>query len=171
MVRNEVYALCIDPAKKLSLDPIILTALCEQESSYDSRAMRMEPGFYRRYVKPLDYSPPTGLMFATSFGLTQVMGLNLHTMGLFRAAYKAYWVRGATPPQNSPTLPAVVASALENYLYEPQMQIEYGARWLAPLIEKHGVEKGLLRYNGGVDPLYAHRVLNRADNIRKELGL
>jgi len=61
-------------AVKHGLDPALVCAVCEQESSWDTWAYRYEPAFERRYC-------PGRPIAATSFGLMQVMALVAEEMG------------------------------------------------------------------------------------------
>jgi soluble lytic murein transglycosylase-like protein len=72
-----------DHAKKCNLDPALVCAVVEQESSWSPWAMRFEPGFLRRYIKPpVPEAPTTGeIARATSWGLLQIMGQVALEMG------------------------------------------------------------------------------------------
>jgi soluble lytic murein transglycosylase-like protein len=118
------------------IDPALLCALVEHESSWDVWAMRYEPDFYDRYVKPL-----TGMSItektarSTSFGLTQCMGQVARELG-----FTQKWL---------------------SELCDPVTGLEYGARKLKKCLDAAAGSTvvALLRYNGGGDASYADAVL------------
>ena len=56
------------------LDPALVCAVVEQESAWDTHAIRYEPGFRTRYVAPLGLPPTEEVARSISWGLMQVMG-------------------------------------------------------------------------------------------------
>lgn len=143
-------AACLDLCKKIApkygLDPILLLALIEQESSYDEKAIRLENGFYRRYVKPQGLSPSVSVLLSASYGLTQCMGWTLHEMNYF-----------------APTTNSEIARQIDEYILDPSAQIEYGARWLKKKQSSGTIEDGLRRYNGSA--LYPPQVMVRYNKL------
>lgn len=61
-------------AQQHSLDPALVCAVIEQESSWDTHAIRYEPAFRSRYVVPLELAPTEEIARSISWGLMQVMG-------------------------------------------------------------------------------------------------
>ena len=63
-------------AAKYSLDPLVVCAVAEQESAWNPFAVRFEPAFLSRYVKPQIPAAPTTkeITRSCSFGLLQIMG-------------------------------------------------------------------------------------------------
>lgn len=158
MTRDQVYNICKDIAGKYAFDPILILALCEQESSYDETAMRLEQGFYQRYVKPQELASSVKAIFSTSWGLTQVMGQSLHEMQFFQpTADKTVW----------PNL--YVAHQIDQFMVQPRLQVEYGCRWLKHKQTLGGkvsdIETALRRYNGSAD--YPPLVFARRDKLRQ----
>lgn len=70
------------------LDPdALMLAWVAQESSWDPFAVRFEPAFFRRYVKPHLADPiirREAVERATSFGLLQLMGQTAREIGFTR---------------------------------------------------------------------------------------
>jgi len=57
------------------LDPALVCAIVEQESSWNPWAIRYEPAFYQRYITPMQGLTATeGYSRAFSWGLMQLMG-------------------------------------------------------------------------------------------------
>jgi len=125
-------------ATKYGLDRYLVCAVIEQESAWNPWAVRFEPGFLDRYVKPVDPAKPTTreILHACSFGLMQVMGLVAVGLGFSG-----------------------------NYLTElcdPDIGVDFGCRKLQQCVNTHGdAETALLAYNGGGDPDYPKQVLAR----------
>ena len=111
--------------------------MIEQESAWDTHAMRYEPGFRLRYVAPLRLPPSEEVARSISWGLMQVMGqvAREHEFsGKFLSA-----------------------------LCDPATGIEIGCRVLAAKLAGAAgdVSRGLQVWNGGANPDYAAQVLAR----------
>lgn len=123
---------------KYHLDPAMICAVCEQESSWNPWASRFEPAFEARYIKPAIPAMPTTaeLEEAMSFGLMQVMG----------EVAKEFGFQGTDYPR----------------LCDPDTGVDFGCRKLLRCFSIHGAdENGLLAYNGGSNRLYGQQVLAR----------
>ena len=126
-----------DAATRHSLDPALVCAVIEQESAWDTHAMRYEPGFRLRYVAPLRLPPSEEIARSISWGLMQVMGqvAREHEFsGKFLSA-----------------------------LCDPATGIEIGCRVLAAKLAGAAgdISRGLQLWNGGANPDYAAQVLAR----------
>lgn len=137
-------------AKAHGLDPALVCAVAEQESSWNTFALRYEPGFLARYVSPL-YT--AGKINATeayarsmSWGLMQVMGQVAREQGL----------------------PDSLSIA---QLCDPATGLEYGCRVLKAKLAYAATVPGiapvdvtaraLLFWNGGSNKDYPAQVLAR----------
>ena len=130
-----------------SLDPALVCAVIEQESSWNPFAMRYEPAFFAKYVAPLytnnKVSASEAYARGFSWGLMQVMGQVAREFGF-----------------DAPFLSA---------LCDPEQGIAIGCKVLrrkfdamACLPGQAGdVTRGLLAWNGGGNPAYASQVLAR----------
>jgi soluble lytic murein transglycosylase-like protein len=141
MEREEIIRLAREVAAQHGLDPGLVCAVCEQESGWDPWAIRYEPIFYERYLRPMvdggELSDATEARArAFSWGLMQVMGQTARENGYSRH------MAG---------------------ICEPETGLEVGCRVLAgKLAEARGdVERGLLLWNGGADTAYPAEVLAR----------
>lgn len=116
------------------LDPALVKAICEQESSWKPGASRYEPGFEKKYLKKLNL--PDSKARATSYGLMQILGQVARELGY--------------------------SGPLEG-LYKPSLSLRYGCLKLASCLKKSkgDVTAALLAYNGGSRPEYAKEVLAR----------
>lgn len=151
MQKVEVYELCKLVAPLYDLEPLLVLAVCEQESNYDHRAVRLENGFYRHYVRPKGWSLPTAVMMSASYGLMQTMGLILWEQGMFTSIE-----------------PEDVAETLALYEDDPKKQLEYGCAWLQRKVGGGKVADGLLKYNGGGNPEYPAEVMKRYARLWEE---
>jgi soluble lytic murein transglycosylase-like protein len=135
---DRLIALARKIAAEHQLYPELVCAICEQESSWDPWAIRIEPRFYEKYTKPMLLSDTEEYSRAISWGLMQVMGQTAREHGF-----------------------------LGHFLSElchPPVGLEIGCRVLAHKLaaaEGH-VEKALLLWNGGANKHYAVEVLARA---------
>jgi soluble lytic murein transglycosylase-like protein len=124
------------------LDPALVAAIIEQESSWNPWATRYEPMFYSHYIQPLLNNGTVqnlteATMRSTSFGLMQIMGQVAREHG--------YQGRFLTE------------------LCDPDIGVDYGCRKLKKCLDKAGGEivKALLMYNGGNNTNYPIQVQER----------
>jgi soluble lytic murein transglycosylase-like protein len=144
IVPSEVIDLARQIAAEHALDPALVCAVIEQESAWNSWAVRYEPGFLSRYVAPLytagKLSATEAYTRAMSWGLMQVMGQVAREFGFKE--------------------PSLVE------LCDPATGVEFGCRILAARLTKAkgDVPAALLAWNGGADANYPAEVLARKRN-------
>jgi hypothetical protein len=133
----DLIALARTAALKHSLDPALVCAVAEQESSWDTHAIRYEPGFRTRYVAPLGLSPTEEIARSISWGLMQVMGQVAREHGFQEKFLSA--------------------------LCDSVAGLDIGCAALAAKIAAAGgnVSGALTMWNGGANPNYAQEVLAR----------
>src|SRR5271169_4119181 len=138
----EIIALARTVASDHELDQALVCAVAEQESAWDSDAMRYEPEFRARYVAPLQLPPTEEIARSLSWGLLQVMGQVAREHGFTGKFLSA--------------------------LCDPSAGLEIGcAVLIAKLAQSSGdITKALLLWNGGGNPDYATEVLARTDKFR-----
>lgn len=133
-----LIALARSIAQRHSLDPALVCAVVEQESAWETHAIRYEPFFRTRYVAPLHLPPTEEVARSISWGLMQVMGQVAREQGF--------------------------AGKFLSELCEPAMGLEIGC---AALAAKFAAAEGdparaLALWNGGANTDYASQVLARA---------
>jgi len=133
-------------ANAAGLDPAVVCAVVDQESAWNTWAMRYEPLFFAKYVAPLYTNNKVGATEAYargfSWGLMQVMGQTAREMGV-----------------TSPHLSA---------LCDPATGLAVGCKLLKKKLESSNGElgKALQSWNGGGNPDYAEEVLARLPRYR-----
>jgi len=141
--------MALEAAARHGLDGPVVCAVCEEESgrrdggggreTWNPWAMRFEPAFESRYVKPAIPTMPTTeeMAEAVSFGLMQIMGETAREFG-FKGRYLTE-------------------------LCDPATGLEYGCRKLRRCFDNAAGDVGaaLLHWNGGSDPAYPSRVVAR----------
>ncbi len=146
MTREELIALAKEKAGEHNLYPELVCAVCEQESSWNSWAVRYEPGFLSRYVAPLftagKISGTEAYTRSMSWGLMQVMGQVARENG-FAGPFLAE-------------------------LCDPATGLALGCCVLARKLAaaEGNVTRALLLWNGGGDPTYPAEVLARAEKYK-----
>lgn len=121
-------------AAKWGLDPALVCAICDHESSWDPWACRYESGFYAKYVHKMDVPMMEAMHLSTSWGLGQVMGETARELGF----------KGPFLPQ----------------LCDPDTGLEYVCMKLKKCFALNPkVQDALLAYNGGGDATYPDLVL------------
>lgn len=121
-------------AKGMGVDPVLVCAVCEKESSWRPDATRFEPAFLQHYVLKLKLSADESKGRATSWGLMQIMGEVAREEG-FGGEFSE--------------------------LLQPEIGLQAGIRHLKRYLDlAHGdVEAALLHWNGGADKKYPAAVL------------
>ena len=140
-------ALATKYALKYGLNPSLVAAVIEQESSWNPWAIRFEPAFHERYIVPLGFTDLTeSHARATSFGLMQVMGQVARELG-FQGRFLTQ-------------------------LCDPDAGVDIGCRKLQQCFDKHDrdPENSLLAYNGGGNQFYAKQVLDRMTHYEPQQG-
>lgn len=139
MTPENLQAMAREAAVIQELDPALVCAVIEQESGWNTWAVRFEPEFERRYIHPALPSAPTTeeLSRAISWGLMQVMGQTAREFGF-----------------KSPYLSAMC---------DPQIGIEVGCTVLSAKLKhaKGDTQKALLLWNGGTNKAYPIQVVAR----------
>jgi soluble lytic murein transglycosylase-like protein len=137
-------ALATKYAVKYGLEPAIVAAVCEQESSWNPFAVRFEPAFEARYIKPALPAAPTTreLCLAMSFGLMQIMGETAKEFGFTGAFFSE--------------------------LCDPDLGVDFGCKKLQRCFFNHGnvEDAALLAYNGGGNLTYGAQVLARVSRYQ-----
>ncbi len=146
MPTDELIALARSIAARHSisgaLDGALVCAIVEQESAWDTHAIRYETAFRTRYVAPLGLPPTEEIARSMSWGLMQVMGQVAREHGFDRKFLSA--------------------------LCEPELGLDIGcAVFAAKLASAAGdVTRALQLWNGGANPNYAAQVLARLVKYR-----
>jgi hypothetical protein len=152
---QQAYDICRLEASRVNVDPVLAMAVVLTESGCDDQAVRLENGFYRRYMAKQTFTAPVKILLSTSYGLMQTMGETLRTMGYF------------PPIMDSRN----VAEAIDRYLASPQMQVAWGCQFLSSIItRKQGdIVASLLTWNGGADPEYPARVFSKQEFVSEAI--
>ncbi|HUJ33275.1 MAG TPA: lytic transglycosylase domain-containing protein [Candidatus Acidoferrum sp.] len=134
-------AIAQQAAQRHQLDEDLVCAVIEQESGWDTYAIRYEPAFRARYVAPLGLPPTEEIARSISWGLMQVMGQVAREFG---------YTGGMAA------------------LCAPLNGIETGAKVLNHKVAcAHGnVREALLAWNGGANPKYPDEVFARTANYQ-----
>jgi len=152
MKKEDLIQLARLRAAQFGLAPALVCAVIEQESRWDSWAVRYEPAFQRKYIDPLILNSQLKSFGATkdteatmrscSFGPMQVMGQVAREHGL-----------------ETPFL---------TELCNPERGLEIGCSHLAKKLEKAegDMTRALQLWNGGANPNYAAEVLARIGSYR-----
>jgi soluble lytic murein transglycosylase-like protein len=133
-------------AAEHKLDPALVCAVIEQESSWNCWAVRYEQGFFARYVRNEflagGFGATEAQTRAMSFGLMQVMGQVAREFGF--------------------------TGECLTELCDPHVGVEFGCRVLEKRVaERNGViAEALLAYNGGANTLYPGEVLARVPSYQ-----
>lgn len=160
MTTLELVTLTKQVAGAQGLDPVLLCAMAESESSWNAYAVRCESesGFARRYgaaYAKLVHDSATKAddrwlgfedLFYSSYGLLQTM---------YPCVIEAF-------PE------AADALVYPTKLCDPQVGLLYGCKLFSlKLRQARGrVPQALLYWNGGADPQYPARVLSRQERYR-----
>jgi soluble lytic murein transglycosylase-like protein len=133
----DLIALARAAAAYHELDPALVCAIIEQESAWNTYAIRYEPGFRTRYVAPLGLPPTEEIARSISWGLMQVMGQVAREHGFDGKFLSA--------------------------LCDPALGLDIGCRVLShKLASAHAdIAAALALWNGGANPEYPREVLQK----------
>jgi len=112
-------------AERFNIPIGLLYGICKQESSFIATAIRWEPGFYHRYIKPRKDIPfEEAVGQAHSFGLMQIMGSTARWMG-YKKDLTGLW--------------------------QPIINLNYGCKYFAKLVKKYNgnLKDAIAAYNAG----------------------
>ena len=160
MLHSQVKELCDVHALAHGLDPTLILAICQQESSFRHDVARLEQGFYVRYTEPDKLATTTEILLASSYGLMQTMGQILREHGYFEF-FKDYH-NGAITEQIKDSLGEVpIVKAINAYMVRPAWQVEWGCIHFKKKLDlaRGDIRKALLFWNGGWAPNYPDEVL------------
>ena len=138
---DRLVSLAANVAQAHCLDPALVCAVIEQESSWNPWAIRYEPAFFAKYVASLytnnKLSATEAYARGISWGLMQVMGQVARENGF--------------------------TDRFLSVLCDPAVGIEFGCRVLLKKLNsaKGDTLQGLLAWNGGGNPNYAAEVFAR----------
>ena len=138
---SQLVALARKAAAAQALDPGLVCAVVEQESAWNSWAVRYEPAFFSKYVASLytnnKVSATEAYARGCSWGLMQVMGQVAREVGF----------------------DALFLSAL----CDPEQGLAIGCKVLRKKFDSVAGDttRALLAWNGGANPTYAAQVLSR----------
>ena len=129
-------------ATRHELNPALVCSVVEQESAWDSHAIRYEPAFRARYVAPLGLPPTEEVARSISWGLMQVMGQVAREHGFDGRFLTA--------------------------LCEPETGLDIGCTVLAAKLAAADGDaaRALALWNGGANSDYAAQVLARVAKYR-----
>jgi soluble lytic murein transglycosylase-like protein len=137
----EIIALAKRNAISYALDPALVCAVVEQESAWNTFAMRYEPAFFAKYVAPLytnnKVTASEAYARGFSWGLMQVMGQVARETGC-----------------DAPFL---------SILCDPQQGLAIGCKVLRKKFDAASGDttRALLAWNGGANAAYPVQVLAR----------
>lgn len=138
----DLIALARAAAVTHGLDPALVCAVVEQESSWDPHAIRYEPAFRSRYVAPLGLPSTEEVARSISWGLMQVMGQLAREHG-----FTGRFLSALTDPATALEIGCTVLTAKLN-------------------AAKGDISRALALWNGGANPHYAQEVLAKAEKYR-----
>lgn len=176
-------------AAQHSLDPALVCAVVEQESSWDAHAMRYEPAFRARYVTPLGLPPTEEIARSISWGLMQVMGQVAREHGFCGKFLSALCDPATGLDIGCAALAAKLASAGMQHAVPvgvegrgfsfaetdgrsaPSSLPQAVAEAEVPERQRGGavisnIARALQLWNGGANPRYASEVLARLDRYK-----
>lgn len=160
MSTHELVALAKETAGAYRLDPILICAMCEQESSWNPFAVRCESesGFAARY----------GAEYAriVKNSASKQDDKWFHFEDLF---YSSYGLLQTMYPVVIETFPEAAADLIyPTRLCDAGMSLKYGCKLFALKLRlaKGRVPQALLYWNGGGNPEYPREVLARQSTYR-----
>jgi len=173
--KEQIFAICEQIAPKYNFEPSLIKALVLQESgknkdgTFAPDKARLEQGYYIKYVEGKNELATTSeILFAASYGITQMMGLSLKEAGFFEFYFNQL-NSGIRHLFVSPLSQFNIPSALDAYCESLGWQIEWGCKWLdrKRTLAKGDIIRMLSLWNGDSSPehKYANEVLAKQKNL------
>jgi soluble lytic murein transglycosylase-like protein len=138
-------------AAQHQLDPAIVSAIVEQESDWDTYAIRFEPQFFAKYVAPL----------FTSNRITPHEGVTVNTETQGRAfSWGLMQVLGQVARENG------FDGKFLSEICDPLVGLDVGCKVFAHKLAMNqgNYRNALLAYNGGAAKSYPDEVMEKARN-------
>lgn len=150
----ELHTLAKHKALGYSLDPVLVCAVVEQESSWNTWSARFERAWAMRLMGPEGAGLLSGFK-GPATKETEIAGRS-HSWGLMQ-------VLGQTAREQGCNLPFL------NQLCDPEFGLDFGCKVLAMKLKVAvgDVRRGLLFYNGGGNHDYPGQVLARMKNYQE----
>ncbi|HXQ25921.1 MAG TPA: transglycosylase SLT domain-containing protein [Candidatus Acidoferrales bacterium] len=158
----ELIALARATAARHALDPALVCAVVEQESSWETHAIRYEPAFRAHYVAPLGLPPTEEVARSISWGLMQVMGQVAREHGFSGKFLSAL----CEPPAGLDIGCAVLAAKMTIRSGSSSRGSNATEGSLSPAAED--IARALALWNGGANPDYVSQVLARVASYRRK---
>jgi hypothetical protein len=179
--KEKVADACVVIAPTQKFDPLLILAVCLQEGGKknDKRASegwvftpdraRLEQGFYLRYVEGKnELATSTEVLLAASYGVMQIMGLELFRLGFFEF-YFHQCSPGLQSALKGPRSQFGIVSGIDAFCENLSWQIEWGCKLMAEKRSKAGgdINKMLLFWNGGGNKQYDDEVLEKYNKLKE----
>jgi len=128
----------------------LVGAVVEQESAWDTHAIRYEPAFRTRYVAPLGLPPTEEVARSMSWGLMQVMGQVAREHG-----FSGKFLSALCEPASGLDIGCAVLASKLAAVAGPERPGQ------GITLTEDEVARALQLWNGGANPDYAAQVLAR----------
>lgn len=179
--KQQVFEVCKIIAPTQKFDVKLIQAVCLQEGgrnkdgSFAPDRARLENGFYSRYVEDNSYSTTTEVLLSASYGVMQIMGLELLRMGYFDFYFNQA-PQGLKNILSHSKSQFAIPSGIDAFCENLNWQIEWGCKLMNEkrnTANKMSEFKGetdktkmmLLLWNGGGNKEYANEVLAKQKSI------
>lgn len=170
LTKDQAYKLCSKEGIAFKVDPLLIMAIIEQESSYDTEATRLENAFDTRVRKKYNYATTTEILMGCSYGLMQMLGDSLLAVGYLKSRFYEMSAQAQRFYDNDPMHEIAFVKAINGLMVTPEDQVHWGAKWFVDeklnRLAKGDINKALLFWNGGGNPNYPTEVLNRMVGLR-----
>jgi len=153
----DLIALARATATRHALDPALVCAVVEQESSWDAHAIRYEPAFRMRYVTSLALPPTEEIARSISWGLMQVMGQVAR-----EHSFNGQFLSALCDPATGLDVGCQVLAA----------KLSAAAKTVSPALDAPPpaaeplLARALALWNGGANPAYPAQVIARLGKYR-----
>jgi len=135
MTKQQVWEACQKIAPNYNFDPKLIFAICLQESeqkkdgSFSPDVARLEQGYYRKYVEPLELATTSEVLLSASYGITQMMGLSLKEVGYFDWYYRQCTL-DMQKLLGHPLSQFAIPSAIDAYVVNLDWMINFSCKYL-----------------------------------------
>ncbi len=154
-------------------DPLLIQSVCLQEGgrnkdgTFAPNRARLENDFYSRYVEKNDWATTSEGLLAMSYGVMQIMGLELLRLGFFEF-YLSQCSDGLKLILQTPRSQFGIPSGIDAFCENINWQIEYGCKLMSEKRAKANgdINQMLLYWNGGGNKQYDDEVIARWNKLK-----
>lgn len=172
MNKKQVFEIIVSQSPPV--DTKLILAIAEQESTFDETAVRMENGFYDRYIRHrTTFATTSSVLLSTSYGLMQMLGESLLEVGYFEFFKDYANAKAGFQVIMDARSQIGITKGIDEYMLHPDWHIKTGIQHFTKKLglAHSNIETALQYWNGGGNALYSKEVMARWEKFNTDVDL